>query len=414
MSVLKKITLIVVILLMSSNLFAETKKVTIDILVSSDSCPEKCEKCETCEKQSCDEGEISYKQGYELCEGDLPKAYNAPARINVCDIDTFVTSSFIYWDILTDQTDLGILRNGNLESTEYDFIIRKFPTNYVPGFKVGIGTKFFVDNWDLFAQYTRLHKTNHTSFDFTNPNFTNTFFTPWSMVGKNFILTPVGNIRASKKFDLDKIDLELARSFYVGKNLTLKSFVGTQVHLLNQNYNIQYTDKVTGAGSVTFDIPIRLFLKNDSWALGPRLGLGANWIFYKGFRLFGSGVLNLLYTENEISGFGSNYSKFGAGNPTNISFTVKKDKQTVLRDVEELMLGFGWGSYFKCDKWHFDLFVAYETQRYSHTNYIAQVAQMPDIDDDTGNLLIGNTSSNLVKPGDSFLHGLTVSARFDF
>ena len=72
------------------------------------------------------------------------------------------------------------------------------------------------------------------------------------------------------------------------------------------------------------------------------------------------------------------------------------------------MIGLGWGSYFCSDKWHFDLSVAYEAQRYSQTNYMAQEAQMLNIDSDR------SISSGLVKPGDNFLHGLTVTARIDF
>ncbi|NGX63918.1 MAG: hypothetical protein KR126chlam6_01340 [Candidatus Anoxychlamydiales bacterium] len=411
MSFFKKITLIVGIMVMSSNLFADTKKVTIDVSVSCESCQDKCEKCQNCIKSSnCYK---SYELGNELCDGDLPKAYNAPAGINVSGINTFVTSSFIYWEILTDQTNLGIARFGNQASDEYEFEVKKFPTIYEPGFKVGLGVEFFSDNWNLFSQYTRLHKIKHTSFDLSGLY---SFLTPWIMIGNHNISTAVGSIKAFKKFNLDKLDLELARSYYVGKNLTLKPFIGGEVHWLDQNYNIEYTVRVGGeTPGDFFNMPNRLFLKNDSWALGPRFGLGSNWIFYKGFRLFASGALNLLYSKNNISGFGNGYFKELSQDPSAISYIVPKVKKSILRDVEELMIGLGWGSYFKCDKWYFDLFVAYDAQRYSHTNYMAQLAQIADIDNVSNSIGFGgHNSSNLVKPGDSFLHGLTITARLDF
>ena len=142
----------------------------------------------------------------------------------------------------------------------------------------------------------------------------------------------------------------------------------------------------------------RNFYKNNSWSIGPRLGIGSNWIFYGNFRLFGYGSFSLLYADNDVSGNGEG----------NIAYNTVKVTKKILRDVEELMIGLGWGSYFSSDKWHFDLSVAYEAQRYSHTNYMAQLAQIRNVDN------AGNISTSLVKPGDSFLYGLTVTARIDF
>ena len=80
---------------------------------------------------------------------------------------------------------------------------------------------------------------------------------------------------------------------------------------------------------------------------------------------------------------------------------ISKVEKDILRDVEELQIGLGWGSYFTSDKWHMDLSVAYEVQRYSHTNYMSYYSQ----------IALGAIE---VKSGDTYLHGLTLAARFDF
>ena len=335
-------------------------------------------------------------QGHTNCENDLPKTYNSPARIDVCDgWDTFVTGSFIYWEVITDQIDIGLAEFTTFTPREFEVI--KFDTNYEPGFKIGAGSHLPFDDWDLYAQYTRLHERESTNYD---PNGKIGFiFITWSFNGGsgvvgnpngyNFVFL-TGDIKASYKFDLDKIDLELARSYYVGKNLALRPFIGGSAHWLDQNYSLQ----LINIGTLR-----RNFYKNDSWAIGPRFGIGSNWIFYKGFRLFGSGAFSLLYADNDVS---------GNGEENTIIFNINKRGRNALRDVEELMIGLGWCSYFSCNKWHLDLSVAYEAQRYSSTNYMAQLAQMRSVNN------AGFETSNLVKPGDSFLHGLTVSARIDF
>ncbi|NGX33201.1 MAG: hypothetical protein K1060chlam4_01262, partial [Candidatus Anoxychlamydiales bacterium] len=54
-----------------------------DISSYCDPCPPKeAPDCDPCYEKSRNK---PYEQGYEICEGALPKAYNAPARIDICD-----------------------------------------------------------------------------------------------------------------------------------------------------------------------------------------------------------------------------------------------------------------------------------------------------------------------------------------
>ncbi|NGX63469.1 MAG: hypothetical protein KR126chlam6_00881 [Candidatus Anoxychlamydiales bacterium] len=341
----------------------------------------------------CEESEQkAYKQGYAICENDLPKAYNAPARIDLCsNVDAYLTGSFIYFEVILDQIDLGITHFNTVTPNEFEIV--KFSTSYEPGFKIGAGSHLPFDDWDLYAQYTRLHDTQNTIYD---PNGKlGIFYTSWFITGSTnpngYNLSEINsNIRAFLTFDFDKIDFEIARSFYVGKSLTLRPFIGGGGHFFDQIYGLDFT----------YQSSLReMAIKNHSWAIGPRFGISSNWFFYKCFRLFGYGAASLLFAENKIS---------GSGNETGLPFSVLKGEKDILRDVEEFMLGLSWGSYFTNDTWHFDLSVAYEAQRYSNTNYMSKTAQMLNVDSN------GDISSNLVNPGSTFLHGLTVTARFDF
>ncbi|NGX44213.1 MAG: hypothetical protein K1060chlam3_00378 [Candidatus Anoxychlamydiales bacterium] len=357
-----------------------------------DTCSDPCEPC------SIEEPKKAYNQGYAICESDLPKAYNAPGRIDICEgFDTFVTASFIYWEALGDQLDLGIVRFGALDPQEYEII--KLNTEYKPGFKIGLGYNLNLDNWDLYAQYTRFHSSTSTTFN-PSGSSSNTFQTTYFMAGHNGYTFGNfnGGIKGAWSTDLDKIDLELARSCYVGTNLIFRPFFGGSVHWLDERYDFNFT---------YVNIPFFGNFKNDSWAVGPRLGLDAKWILYKGFSFFGHGAYNLLFCSNETTGSGSeNESLPPAVNVLN--YTLNKDKQNILRDVTEVQIGFAWGSYFCQNKWHADFAISYEGQKYSHTNYMSRYAQTKTV---VSNASIATVQ---VKPGDLFLHGLTVTARCDF
>ncbi len=311
----------------------------------------------------------------------LKAGYNASARINICGgIKSFITVDFIYWELLADQLDLGTI---NITSpSPQEFKVLKFKTVYHPGFKVGVGTYFKKDDWDLFVQYTRLNKTETTFF---NPaNKTGTFYTAWFLTSVgSFNLSNIStDIKAVWKMDLDKIDIELGRSYYLSKWLIVRPFISLSSHILDQRYEL----------SLTTNQLYSSLTKNDSWSIGPRFGISTNWILYKGFKLFGYGALSLLFAENEIK---------GSGEENLIIYNVEKVDKYILRDVQELKLGIGWESYFTHDKWHIDITAAYEAQRYSHTNYMSYISQI-------------NTEGNEIKSGDLYVHGLTLSARFDF
>ncbi|NGX34169.1 MAG: hypothetical protein K1060chlam1_00519 [Candidatus Anoxychlamydiales bacterium] len=384
MSLIKKISWILPAIALTSGAFADNS----DISSYCDPCPPKePSECDPCYEKSRNK---PYEQGYEICEGALPKAYNAPGRIDICEgIDAYVTGSFIYWEIFGDQLDLGSART----DTDTPITVKaiKFTTEYEPGFKIGLGSHFSHDDWHLYAQYTRLHANESTTWKPT-VGATGVFITPFFLNdtsnSHSFNFTDIPNGVTSKwKMELDKIDLELGRAFYVGTNLITTPFVGLSGHWMDQSYSMSLTDGRTSGGGVFSGL-----IKNDSWAIGPRFGFESKWIFYEGFRLFGYGAFALMFSENDMS---------GNTVESDTAYTASKVEELIVRDVEELAIGLAWGSYFTSDKWHMDLSVAYELQRYSHTNYMSYYSQLA-------------LSGTEVKPGDTFMHGLTLSARFDF
>jgi len=146
-------------------------------------------------------------------------------------------------------------------------------------------------------------------------------------------------------------------------------------------------------------------LKNDSWAIGPKFGINMSWFFFKNFMILAKGAVDIMFASNKISGV---HVLTGAANISPIlNPNLSKHKKYILRDVENFSLGLGWGSYFRSNRYNFNLAVSYEIQRYSNTNYMAAY-------DET----FGSTQfldfTKQINPGDLFLHGITVTSRFDF
>ena len=116
-----------------------------------------------------------------------------------------------------------------------------------------------------------------------------------------------------------------------------------------------------------------------------------------GFRLEGSFAGSILFTQythvnhtEKVASFGSTPSTLG----TSLS------DYNCLRPVAELGAGLGWGMYLCKQMYHIDFAASYDFMYFWSQN------MMKKIMDQT----LSGASSN----GDLELHGLTITARFDF
>ncbi len=102
-----------------------------------------------------------FEQGRPLSKENsrYPQAYNAPARTDIKGHwDWFVTASYIYWHVGQEGMDIAtsasvaavvdLAKNSQTFFQDFD---------YESGFKVGLGMNLPIDDWVLYAEYTRLH-----------------------------------------------------------------------------------------------------------------------------------------------------------------------------------------------------------------------------------------------------------------
>jgi hypothetical protein len=251
---------------------------------------------------------------------------------------------------------------------------------------LGIGYGFSHDGWSLYFQYTRLHET--TSASSSAPNLPTGKLSPIWMHADNIQqLGPADRAAARWSLDLDFLDLELARPYYSGTKWIFRPFFGLRAAWIDQTFDIFYQ---------YFQIAnTESFSKTDSWSIGPRMGIGTNWMLESGIRFFGSANASLLYTRY--------YWKHREGNESFIEITqfiAGTSGDSCLRPNFDMDLGLGWGSYFTKNRWHIDLAASYDFKVFWNQNMMRYYLEQ--------------TGSFLSDDHDLYLQGLTFMARMDF
>lgn len=347
----------------------------------------------------------SFEQAKKVTKTQMLPAYNAPARIDVRGSwDLYATASFIYWQLSQDNMEVAF--SDSLSNAAYttsnqvmgNQIAMDF--DYKPGFKVGLGLNFEHDDWTTFAEYTRIHASNHKS---ANANDISGIVTPllptWGhpyVLGTNVYNTASENWHTN----LDLIDLDLGRTYYVGTQLTFRPFFGARGAFITQNVHVEYVNTTFTNNGTFVEVPgvLDVYKRLHSWAVGPRAGVDTNWIVGRGFRFFGNANADLLYTKYKIQ----DKTNFVATATGTNEFFVSEEHSINLRTHLDLELGLGWGSYFDNNNWHIDLSAAYGFQVFFDQNMF-------------GNYLSASMPGRALTPiGNLYAQGLTATVRFDF
>jgi hypothetical protein len=360
----------------------------------------------------------------KCCVPQVPQAptvcaYNAPNEINVgCqgDIDFFVTGSFLYWQPSQDNMDIALTNNNpmlGLAGTAFPTVQGSFVEmnfSYQPGFQVGLGLNLQVDDWDGYAEYTRVHGTHSTSTN--GPLATPSVFATWGnstlmdAVNGQVFNTASGHYRNN----LDFVDAEMGRRYFVGKRLIFRSAWGARGAWILQNVHVNYNNSTlaasTDASGTLVSIPgeVNVYQRSHSWAVGPRAGLTMDWMLGSGFRFFGTGYGDILYTKYKLQDKTVAVNRVaangvGVGVPVSV---ITYDKVGALRTHLDLEMGLGWGSYFDNNNWHFDLSASYGYQVFFDQNMFRHYENPIFV------------ATNTVPNGNLYVQGLNVTARLDF
>jgi len=325
----------------------------------------------------------------------LNAAYNYPARtMTRCPWDMFFDVSFVYWQGTQENMELGVLSK-TYTNTNVDNQLLNPSFDYKPGFKIGLGGNFDYDNWDMHGEYTWFHNTNTTKTALPTPvaGVTAAINPAWGNPGSTYGTSAAyASANQKWKLDMDLVDLDLGRWYYVGTKLTFRPSVGTRAAFIKQQANVTYVRTEATANT------LELKAKTNSWAVGPKFALDSNWVIGSGFRLFGNAETDILFTK---------YTKLSSkATNTDVAFVpVVNGKQSsigTLRTHIDLVTGLGWGTYIDCNNWYLDFTAGYEFQVFFDQNMFRFFA------DDSMH------GKSFAPNGNLYLQGLTLTARLDF
>jgi hypothetical protein len=336
-----------------------------------------------------EDGEEMEYHSQEENVGKMSEGYNAPCRIKVDrSYDFFVSGSFIYWQPIQENMKLGVVSNSAANPND---IINGYEADlsfkYKPGFKVGIGMDFDYDSWDTFIEYTWFHGTEKREVNLDPNDITIGLLPAWQV--PNF-LAPQYNFGSEEwKLKMDLLDWDLGRSYSVGKQLCIHPFIGLRSAWISQNVYIKY---VNTNPAYAFIWPSTFITQTiHSWGIGPRIGLASHWKLGKGFRIYGNGEGDILFTKYNLN---SNQISATAGAS---GYTIWQHS-SYLRTHLDLKLGVGWGIYLADHKCHLDFSADYGFQVFFNQNMFRRTISAQSLGVST------------LPNGNLYLSGLTITA----
>lgn len=319
--------------------------------------------------------------------------YNEPCRIATqrsCDV--FVSGSFTFWQPMQDNMSLGLVGKQNDGDLLVDGYVVDLDFEFKPGFKLAIGANLDYDNWDTVVEYTWFRGTDHAKKHLDTDASVKGVF-PAQQIP--LFLDPRYQ-RASEKWHLamDLVDWDLARAGYIGKHLCMRPFIGLRFASIRQNLHVDYVN--VSASDLSVWPSTSISKSSTSWGLGTRLGLCSNWEMGSGCRIYSKGEFDLLFTQYDMHTHQDSDIRFED------AYKLHQDSKNGLRAHAELALGFGFGTYFKHNRYHIDLSADYGFHVFFNQNMFPQTA---------GEVSVGTA---IVPNGDLYIQGLTATLRFDF
>lgn len=325
-------------------------------------------------------------------------AYTAPARTNVCgDYDIYISGAFLYWEATENGLDLAFTVSANANGTNNFEALNHttesligFNFKYKPAFRLDLGYNFNYDDWTLNLRYTRFNFSETTTL---NKPSDRTLRSKWLEVAGAYTVVNLISLKSKWETDFNIFDLDLSRTFYEGKQLSCKTLFGLKGGWIDQKY------KQTGYFR-SLEPPLISRNSTDSWLIGPRGGLDGKWHLGQGVSILGNASTSLFMQKfyDLITQHTNQH------NPSLYLRNKKSKKELIINASFEYQIGLHYGTYFYRNKCHFDIFAAYETQVYLSQNEMRSQYDAVSTTDDRG----------YSPPSNLGIHGLTLSARFDF
>ncbi len=346
---------------------------------------------------------------------------NSPARPYLIDqTDVCLTGDFLWWQATENGLSFGIrnrseylLPNGHTPNDLSDSEVLNIKGEWDPGFRVGLGLNTKNDGWDISLNWLRFN-TDHKKEISAKPG---QWLVPSLLHPADVILNDrlvhwpnsgVSKAYSKWELELNQLDLNLGREFFVGNKLTLRPNVGIRSAWIHQELETLYkvSAQQSGGGAATFvgqRFRGEVEMKNHFWGVGPTAGLDSQWMLGEGWSIYGNLEAALLYgcfevkREDELSA-----PLVIDGSKAETEFVDIENSYRDLRAIVDLQLGVKWSRNFNHDQERIALHAGWESHVYFDQNQFMYFAD--DI----------NIGTNFTNQGNLNLQGWTIGAEFDF
>ncbi|MES2122706.1 MAG: Lpg1974 family pore-forming outer membrane protein [Chlamydiota bacterium] len=324
----------------------------------------------------------------------------------------FVSGELLYWQAIEDDplqtieaidgsSFAGNPSKRNLPSLDFDW-------NF--GYRVGAGYNIPRDGWTLSAGWTSIrNKAKGFVQRVTSPNPSKSLnlLQAWGDANHQ-IPDGIESSRAKLNIDLNQIDLQCGREFYLGKYLTIQPYLGARNAWIDQTFSIFVQNATANNNSQLCKF------RNNFWGLGLVGGINTDWKFGSGFSLYSMSDLSILM------GFFSVKEKiyFGVATPTGSEIPspdqltngfLASDWDESPKDavaVLDLVMGLKWSKVFVNNRFGVTAKVGYEYHLYFDQNrYINAYSK---------NLSPSTINLYYAEVGNLIYQGVAGSLQFDF
>ena len=362
------------------------------------------------------------------CLGPDNRIANAPARPVTCNGDWMITVAGFYWEAHQDGMDYAISNHvappssatiepldirelSNLVDAEYEN--PNFKWDF--GFKVGLGYNTTCDGWDIGITWTWYRGKAHDKVEAeASDNYT--LLPLWSAYNSSVGGTLfASDIESDWKLELNLIDIELGREYWVSKMMTVRPFMGLRIGYIDQSYNLKHKGgaygEITSTSNLQSPINNEVDLKNDFHGVGVRGGLDSILHLGCGWGIYGNLAASVVYGRFSVDHDETN--RLAQSPHTKSKVLEVKENFRASRAMLDLGLGLQWAGLF-CDcKYGLSVSLGWEQHLFFHQNQMWRVnrigeGNVPELPNDNGE------NAYIQSRGTLDTQGVTLKVVFEF
>jgi len=353
---------------------------------------------------------------------DLGWAYN-PSAYTRCGCDTSACSNFLdsfafradflWWRACEEGLNLGTEEYVQVSDVERSTVVNRSHSKrpnfkYDPGFRIGLSNNCSCDCWDFAVNWTHFH-TKAKVHGVSDTEGIVTFFSDWERIAG------INPERAAGRYslNLDLVDIEFGRKFYVSNCFILRPDFGLRVARIHQTYRATSDTTSGGSGEDVFNYVTDVKSRSNFLAVGPRVGLDVELRFCGGFALFGQAAGSIVFGKFDNHSR-ENYLDTVSAGPVigELTYEARSSAHRCSRTITDLAFGIKWDRCYEwCNRCHpVSIAFAWEHHAFYDMNNFNFVEQGIDFD---GATAVPN-GAHTRKHGDLTTQGLTVSLSLGF